>query len=121
EAWEAVDKTMADALRHGKQVINASVMYAGMVQENTAPTMLEGIAEKRIAHPMDSHPPLSLRLEALGVGLAQVSEAALTTAPEQPAIGLFASTEELEKDLTDFEHQLMVHTGRVAVGSATAS
>jgi Zn-dependent protease with chaperone function len=121
EVWEAVDKTMAEALRQGKQVINASVMYAGMVQENAAPTMLKGIAQKRIAHPMDSHPPLSLRLEALGVGLAQVSEAALTTAPDQPAIGLFAGTEGLEQDLTDFEHQLMVHTGRVAVGSATAS
>lgn len=118
EAWRAVDQTMADALRHGKQVVNASEMYAGMVQEQAAPEKLEGIASKRIAHPTDSHPPLSIRLEALGVSVGLVSEAALKTAPEQPAIGLFAAAEALEQELTDFEHHLMVRSGRVAVGSA---
>ena len=43
--------------------------------------------EERLAHPTDTHPPLGIRLKALGSSLEQVFDAALDIPPAAPATG----------------------------------
>ncbi|HXH07682.1 MAG TPA: hypothetical protein VNI83_13955, partial [Vicinamibacterales bacterium] len=68
-------------------------------------------------HPTDSHPPLRVRLESLGVRLEEVAAAALAVAPPTPAIDLFSEVESLEEELTDIEHSLLAHSLRLQADS----
>ena len=58
-------------------------------------------------HPTDSHPPLSLRLQNLGVTLGTVAQPALAVAPDNPAIVLFDAPEKLEEEISSAYQQLL--------------
>lgn len=80
---------------------NASQRFAELAQEKAVPESLQGLDEQRMPHPVDSHPPLRQRLDALGYSLSQVSEAALEVTPSNSAADLFTSPETVEVALTD--------------------
>jgi len=100
-AWKAIQNGAVAALREGKALINASKTYAELVSANARPEVLNGIAGTHLSHPTDSHPPLAVRLEALGKPLEEVSAAALDVHPSQAAIALFPGAEETEQNLSE--------------------
>ena len=67
----------------------------------------DALGERRLQHPTDSHPPLALRLEGLGVPLAGVRDAALQVSPAEPAATLVADCARIERELTEVEHYLL--------------
>jgi len=54
----------------------------------------------KVPHPTDSHPPLGVRLQAMGVSLDGCRQQALDVNPEISAFSLFESGAEVEESLT---------------------
>ncbi len=106
--WDGVYEQMQRAISDGKQFVNVSAYWAGIISHSEDKTIfLEGIDERQLAHPTDSHPPLGVRLDALGLSVSQIESDALHTAPPHHAIELIADYESLEKELTEVEHLLL--------------
>ena len=105
--WPTVQSGMSEALGQGKAFANTSALFSDLARRQATPAALEGLGERRLQHPTDSHPPLALRLEGLGVPLAGVREAALQVTPAEPAATLVADYERLERELTEVEHYLL--------------
>jgi Zn-dependent protease with chaperone function len=98
--WSGLQSAAADALKEGKAFVNASKAYADMVASSAKPDALVGITDARLTHPTDSHPPLGVRLGALGVTLDEVSMASLTVSPADPAIELIPEFERKEEEIS---------------------
>jgi Zn-dependent protease with chaperone function len=103
DAWSAAEAAMVAALREGKIYDNASILFADLVAANASPEHLVGLAERRLAHPTDSHPPLAVRLESLGTSLLEVASRALDAEPADAAIHAVDGCERLERELSDAE------------------
>ena len=89
-----------EALREGKAFRNAGKTYAEVVAGHASPDVLNGIAQTHLSHPTDSHPPLSVRLDALQMSIAQVSAAALDVRPTRTAIELLPAAKEFEETMS---------------------
>ncbi|MCW5978068.1 MAG: M48 family metalloprotease [Bryobacteraceae bacterium] len=99
--WQGLQEASANSLRQGKAFVNASRTYAEVVGQSAGSEALEGIAEVHLSHPTDSHPPLSLRLQSLQVGLNDVATDALMVTPLQGAITLISDAEKLEEEISE--------------------
>jgi Zn-dependent protease with chaperone function len=106
-AWSAAEDAMTDALRRRTIYENASVLFADLVVSSASPDHLAGLDERQLAHPTDSHPPLAVRLQNLETSLAEVVDGALRVAPEDPAIGVVAGSDRLERELSRIEQALL--------------
>lgn len=115
-AWLAIRQGMQSALGEGKQLINASLLFADIVHKMEKSEALENVSEEGPVHPTDSHPPLSQRLKNLNLSLEDVMKDAENTSPDKPAINLFDDVETFEKELTEIEHAIMVYTGEAQIG-----
>jgi len=113
--WRAIKNHMIATLGQGKQLINASTLFASLTSDIAAPDVLASLNEEGPPHPTDSHPPLSQRLSALNVSLGDVHDAALAVSPENSAITLIDNPSELEQNLTDLEQALMVQRGEASI------
>lgn len=98
--WNQLPDRVEEALASGVPQVNASLLFAAMVQESAGPDRLEGLDAQKQPHPIDSHPPLSQRLASLQTSLAEVGAAALQVNPEQSALTLFSQGDQLEAELT---------------------
>ena len=98
--WEGLRYAAANALRQGKAFVNASKTYAGVIAEHATPDAVKNLASTRLAHPTDSHPPLSIRLESLGISMSDVETDALNVNPAVAAIELVAQPERLEEEIS---------------------
>lgn len=105
---------MRDLLNEGKSVTNVSAIFADYVANNCDGSRLIGLAGECLAHPMDTHPPLKARLEAMRITMGSIETAALMTSPENCAIRLIDHYEEIEAELTKMERALMEKTGEVS-------
>ena len=85
--WPLIRNEMVKTLQEGKMFTNVSKIFANVVSASAKPDALNGLDERRLSHPTDSHPPLSLRLQNLGVSLPEVQAAALEISPEKAATG----------------------------------
>ena len=103
---------MRESLVAGRDVDNLSVMFGEYIKAEATPTHFVGLDEK-LAHPTDTHPPLGVRLEALGHSLAAIETAALNVSPVSKAIELIDNYETTEKELTGLETKYMVKSGEV--------
>lgn len=99
--WQGLQEAAANALRQGKAFVNASRTYADAVGQSAVPEALQGIAEVHLSHPTDSHPPLSVRLQSLQVGLNDVATDALAVTPAEAAITLISDAEKLEEEISE--------------------
>lgn len=105
--WDRVVEAAIGVMKEGRMLVNASKTYAGAAREHSSVRALQGLAEKRLTHPTDSHPPLFQRMEALGLSLEEVAAAALDVQPVQPAVELLSNIEPLEERLSDaYQEQL---------------
>jgi Zn-dependent protease with chaperone function len=105
--WQGVQEVAANALREGRAFVNASRTFAEALDRSATPAALEGIAEGHLSHPTDSHPPLSVRLQSLQVGLNDVATNALAVAPAEPAIGQVSDAEKQEEEISE-AYQLLL-------------
>ena len=104
---------MRESLVAGRDVDNLSVMFGDYVKAEAAPTHFVGLDDEKLAHPTDTHPPLGVRLEALGHSLAAIETSALNVSPVSKAIELIDNYETTEKELTGLETKYMVKSGEV--------
>jgi hypothetical protein len=98
--WNALQDAAKEALQKGKAFTNASKVYADAVAEQANIKVLDGIAETHLSHPTDSHPPLGVRLESLGITVKGVSGAALVVSPSEPAISYIDRYEQKEEEIS---------------------
>jgi hypothetical protein len=109
-AWRAVVGAMLHAVASGTQYLNASALFQEIAASNNGPDRLRGIGRQELGHPIDRHPALASRLDALGLDLSRVALASLDATPPSPAIGLVRESEALEQRLSAAEHRLMALT-----------
>ena len=96
---------------------NVSTLFAEGVKNIAAtPDALTGLDDRTLSHPTDSHPPLGVRLQNLGVNLDDVKLSALVVAPENPAIDSIDDHETREKRLSDAEHYLLAQLAGISIG-----
>lgn len=99
--WKGVEQAAAGLLRERRMLVNAAKTYADAVREDDAARALQGLGDRRLDHPTDSLPPLSERLETLGLTIDDVAAAALDVQPAHAAIALLPGAEPLEEKLSD--------------------
>lgn len=120
--WPSIRKLNVDNLEAGKAYVNLSVFFAEASRYNFSKMdfdeTMEAIAGATTAHPIDTHPPTGVRIQALGKSLKDVAPATLAV-PDSSAAELFGNYESLEQDLTLEEHRLMVATGQAIVPDNT--
>ena len=95
-------------------VANVSVLFSDYIAENCDVSRLVGLDNEFLSHPMDTHPPLKMRLEALGVTMEQIQSAALMTSPEDSAVRLIDEYGKIEAELTKMEQARMEKAGEVS-------
>jgi Zn-dependent protease with chaperone function len=98
--WNVLQEVSVEALKEGKAFTNVSKVYGDAVKEQANLNMLKDIAETRVSHPTDSHPPLGARLESLGITVRGVSGASLAVSPPEPAINYIDSFEKIEEEIS---------------------
>ena len=81
--------------------------FALTVATHAEPNALDGLDAKLIPHPTDSHPPLSIRLAALGKNLIEIRSDALSLSPSPSSNEVIDNCEELEVQLTMVEQALL--------------
>lgn len=115
--WEQIRTQNIDRLNHGKLTINLSQTYRDSARFDISNTDIEELMMEilitRISHPTDTHPTISERLANIGADKNALTISKLT---EQGESGLELLDEfllETEKELTLFEHRLMVAMGAV--------
>lgn len=105
--WEVLQNAAAKAVREGRAFINASKTYADTVAANAKSGALRGLDKIHLNHPTDTHPPLGVRLAALGVTVTDVSKPALSVTPSDSAISLVPTPEKIEEELSDAYHAIL--------------
>jgi Zn-dependent protease with chaperone function len=105
DLWFDQEEAAVRYLRQGHYLNNPSKRFAEAVEACADDDALEGAGQLAFRHPLDSHPPLTYRLGALGISLEEVSSRALDVAPLDPAIALFDDPERFEMELGKIHHR----------------
>lgn len=119
--WGELRNAAVAELHEGKTPLNVSKMYAHAIVERANPEALRGIEETHVTHPTDSHPPLGIRLQALGITLEAVSEEALNVFPMDAAILLISNSEAKEEELTSAYQDILAERIGVDLDSAKSA
>lgn len=85
---------------------NMSQLYAAMVADKVDPSLLRNLDLVKTPHPTDTHPPLNIRLNALGTPIESVAALALLVESDQQSSLLFERLEELEVQISDLQWEL---------------
>jgi len=114
--WRSALQRMRETINSGRPVDNVSAMFAELVAENAREPVLLGLEDKSLSHPMDTHPPLNVRLQAIGVSLKIIEGVALDISPRGSAVHMIDDYEKLEQQLSQAQQTLMERAGEVRVG-----
>jgi Zn-dependent protease with chaperone function len=98
--WNNAESWAAKLLSDDKYCANLSRAFAENVGPVEGSDPLAGIADEQLAHPIDTHPPLAMRLQWLRVKVDSVRDEALNITPPQPAAALVDDIEKIEERLT---------------------
>ena len=98
--WDSIDNLILEYLK--KETILTSIpdYYAFICQHISNKNVLTNLNDTVIAHPTDSHPPLSTRIEALGINFEEASNEALNITPEISASQIIDNYEMIEEEIT---------------------
>lgn len=112
--WNHARQQNIDRLNQGKIASNLSVVFQDTakydVEHENIEAIMKSTLEQSISHPTDSHPPVSKRLNELGIKTEQITKDMLLI-PENAAIQLLDKCQEIEEEITLLEHKLMVAYG----------
>jgi Zn-dependent protease with chaperone function len=99
--WNYICENIVKALKQNKMYKNASLTYFETSKINATEKILNGIAETHTAHPTDSHPPLSVRLNSLGYSVKDLVEKSLLLSETDSSINLINGYESIEMNVSD--------------------
>jgi Zn-dependent protease with chaperone function len=116
-AWDSVCEAAIGAAREGQSFRNVSSLFADVVVRDASRDMVHSAGAVRTTHPTDSHPPLNVRLEALGLPLKKVEAPALEVAPRDAAIGLIDNPDAIEAELSEAFQAMLARYVNVDAGS----
>ena len=112
--WEHARSQNIERLNQGKIANNLSVVFQDTakydVEHENIDSIMQSTLEQTISHPTDTHPPVSKRLEELGVSVKDITKDMLLV-PTDPAIRLVDNHQDIEQEITLLEHRLMVALG----------
>lgn len=115
--WTKIRAENADRLGAGRVTANLSKTYADAARYDVSHQLIDKVLDTvlaaRLAHPTDSHPPLSERYAEIGFDAGALTLPELT---EQGDSGfeLFDDLERIERELTLIEHKVTLGSGAVA-------
>jgi Zn-dependent protease with chaperone function len=109
--WGSIRSAMVEALNQGKSYKNVSALYAEVAASSGKPELLDEVAATTTAHPTDTHPPTGARIQALGLSVAELRKEALTVHPDTSSASLLTNATEIEEELTDVEHRVLLELG----------
>jgi len=109
--WASIRSAMVEALNKGKAYTNISALYAEMAAQSGNPDLLDEVASTSTVHPTDTHPPTSLRIQALGLSVAELRNNALAIDTTASFAELFSNKIQIEEELTEIEHRIMLELG----------
>ncbi len=110
--WQfLVEEEMIRAINGGKQITNCSSYYGSALEVVEEKALIQNLKEATLQHPTDTHPSLDVRLKELGFNLNSFISS-IRVKPMKPGIQLVARYEEIEKELSELEHALLIRTGR---------
>lgn len=110
DAWDAVGELVVEAVSEKRKLhANLSERFGEIVAGRAAASAesLKDLDGHRLPHPTDSHPPLGVRLDSLGLTVSAVQDAALAVKPALPAIALVDGFAKLEEEISLIEQRLM--------------
>ena len=114
--WETVTNALTDEIVKGNSFTNVAQVYAGLCQ-NTVSGIDWASARDLLGkyvqpHPVDTHPPLTTRLQGLNTTLSDINQSDLLP-PEVSASELINDAERMERELSDLEARWLVAIGAV--------
>jgi Zn-dependent protease with chaperone function len=119
EFWPGIRQKNVESLEAGNMYKNLSAFFASTGKSAYQPEELDAVKEQiasiTTAHPVDTHPPTGARIEALGLRLDAIGNAALAVPEGGSAATLFGNYESIEEELTLDEHRIMVATGQAVL------
>lgn len=121
--WGALTKAHIDQLAEGRTFSNLSTTYRDGCQSTLVATdwiaARTQLGETTQPHPVDTHPPLSQRLNALGIPLDTITSDDIG-APKEAAIDLLRDVATVEGRLSELEAQWLVAIRAVVIPRVTA-
>jgi Zn-dependent protease with chaperone function len=122
-AWQYTQEKMKEALENGKQLINISSFFWSLCELIPSDFMKDDIGKSRTSHPTDSHPPLSERLNSIGIQLSEIYTDGIKPPIANTAIELIGDASKIEEELSEIEHyrlvQLGIKTPKIATDAKT--
>ena len=116
--WDLIRENNVARLNGGLVTRNLSMAFANAVKydidHDSLSVSIAEMLEVEIAHPTDTHPAISERLEALDGAPDTITVADLKV-PGESAIRMLEGHREIEEELTALEHRLMVETGLATI------
>ena len=112
--WSQVKGAMIDNLAEGKMYTNVSEFFANATKGIVTVEHLQEVGASKIDHPTDTHPSTAARIEAFGLTVAELVPEALSFEGSDAA-KVIKAVEEVEKEVSDFEHRVLVETGQVVL------
>lgn len=114
--WPAVLKQNIVNLEAGNAYRNLTDLFAvgaRSVHEKTdAAALVKDLESATIVHPIDTHPPSALRLQAMGVEATGITKEELAPAGADSAAALLDKLDAIEEELTLAEHRRLAATGQ---------
>jgi Zn-dependent protease with chaperone function/uncharacterized tellurite resistance protein B-like protein len=118
--WRTALEHNAARLSQGKFTRNLSHVFQGFarydVEHESLEEIMQSVLDQQIAHPTDTHPPLSERLANAGVRPDQIEKAALLV-PEDSAVNMVRGHIAIEESLTGLEHKFLAAMGIVGAAA----
>ena len=116
--WGVLTNAHTDELANGRMFTNLAQTYAGVCAQVMADldwaVAREELGKSVQPHPIDTHPPLLVRLQNLKTTLFDISPQQLM-APESPASTLIPEAHLIEESLSNLEVQWLVAIGAVVI------
>lgn len=92
--------SIVEDVRAGRERVSFGLHVIRHAESAAAKADLNDLDNVRIPHPTDSHPPLGVRLQALGVTLEECRQRALDVSPGLSAFSLLRDGARIEESLT---------------------
>ncbi|MFN8524760.1 MAG: M48 family metallopeptidase [Chloroflexota bacterium] len=100
--WKQCEAVAGNAaMARQNSIPNYCDEYVRRVGEANLAQAIDKAATSVVAHPTDSHPPLSIRLEALGSSLSEVAASDPRHLDGEPSTALFGELSSLETELSE--------------------
>jgi Zn-dependent protease with chaperone function len=121
DSWNALTRKHIEMLSEGRQFTDLAQVFRSVCDSNYGEldwgSRQESLSKYIQPHPIDTHPPLSQRLESLGVPASSIAAYASQPA-ETPAISLIPAAEQIEQAMTSLEVQYLAAIGAVSIPKA---